>query len=49
MGHGIAQAFAQGGYQVALQDTIPQALERANTLMKSSLETMVEAGLDKEK
>jgi 3-hydroxybutyryl-CoA dehydrogenase len=45
MGHGIAQAFAQGGFQVALQDTIPQALQRADTLVRSSLETMVEAGL----
>lgn len=45
MGHGLAQIFAQGGYQVAMQDTIPQALERAAVLMKSSLETMVEAGL----
>ena len=45
MGHGIAQVFATGGYQVAMQDTVPQALERANTLMRGSLETMVEAGL----
>jgi 3-hydroxybutyryl-CoA dehydrogenase len=45
MGHGIAQVFAQGGYQVTLQDVIPQALERAAALMKSSLNTMVEAGL----
>jgi 3-hydroxybutyryl-CoA dehydrogenase len=45
MGHGIAQAFAQGGYKVALQDTIPQALTRADTLIRSSLDTMVEAGL----
>jgi 3-hydroxybutyryl-CoA dehydrogenase len=45
MGHGIAQAFAQGGYHVTLQDILPQALKRANTLIRSSLETMVEAGL----
>ncbi|HEX7474515.1 MAG TPA: 3-hydroxyacyl-CoA dehydrogenase family protein [Dehalococcoidales bacterium] len=45
MGHGIAQAFAQGGYPVVLQDTVPQALERAAILIKSSLETQVEAGL----
>ena len=45
MGHGIAQVFAQGGYQVALQDVVPQALDRASALMKSSLNTMVEAGL----
>ena len=45
MGHGIAQAFAMGGYQVAMQDTVPQALERAAVLIRSSLETMVEAGI----
>jgi 3-hydroxybutyryl-CoA dehydrogenase len=45
MGHGIAQAFALGGYKVALQDTIPQALERAEILIRSSLETMVEANV----
>ncbi len=45
MGHGIAQAFAMGGYQVALHDTVPQALTRATLLIKMSLETMVEAGL----
>jgi len=45
MGHGIAQAFALGGYQVTLQDIAEQALQRANTLIKSSLETMVEAGI----
>jgi 3-hydroxybutyryl-CoA dehydrogenase len=47
MGHGIAQAFAQSGYLVALQDTVPQALERADGLIRSSLNTMVEAGLMK--
>jgi 3-hydroxyacyl-CoA dehydrogenase len=45
MGHGIAQVFAQGGFEVALQDTVPQALERASTLIKSSLDTMTAAGL----
>ena len=45
MGHGIAQAFAQGGHPVALQDTVPQALDRADILIRSSLDTMVEAGL----
>jgi 3-hydroxybutyryl-CoA dehydrogenase len=47
MGHGIAQIFATGGYQVTMQDTVPSALDRANTLINSSLETMVEAGLIK--
>jgi 3-hydroxybutyryl-CoA dehydrogenase len=47
MGHGIAQIFAAGGFQVALQDALPQALERADILIKSSLDTMVEAGIVK--
>jgi 3-hydroxybutyryl-CoA dehydrogenase len=47
MGHGIAQVFAQGGYQVSLQDIEPRALQRATTLINSSLQTMVEAGLVK--
>ncbi|MBN1191272.1 MAG: 3-hydroxyacyl-CoA dehydrogenase family protein [Dehalococcoidales bacterium] len=47
MGHGIAQAFARGGFMVALQDVVPQALTRADTLIRSSLNTMVEAGLVK--
>ena len=45
MGHGIAQSFAQGGYQVSLQDTAAKALERADNLIKSSLKTMIEAGI----
>ncbi len=49
MGHGIAQVFSMGGYEVAMQDTVPAALERANTLMRGSLNTMVEAGLVKKK
>jgi 3-hydroxybutyryl-CoA dehydrogenase len=47
MGHGIAQAFAQAGYQVALVDKADQALLRASVLIKSSLATMVEAELIK--
>ena len=47
MGHGIAQSFAMGGYEVAIQDSFPLALERADKLIKSSLDTMVEAGLIK--
>jgi 3-hydroxybutyryl-CoA dehydrogenase len=49
MGHGIAQAFATAGYSVSLQDQIPQALERAAQLIRSSLNTMVEAGLFEQK
>jgi 3-hydroxybutyryl-CoA dehydrogenase len=45
MGHGIAQAFAMGGYEVSLHDQFPEALERAATLIRASLETMVEGGL----
>jgi 3-hydroxybutyryl-CoA dehydrogenase len=45
MGHGIAQSFAQSGYQVTLQDTSYKALERADALIKSSLNTMIEAGI----
>jgi 3-hydroxybutyryl-CoA dehydrogenase len=45
MGHGIAQAFAMGGYPVSLQDPFPQALERSDSLIKSSLETMLAAQL----
>jgi 3-hydroxybutyryl-CoA dehydrogenase len=44
MGHGIAQAFAMGGYKVFLQDQGFQALQRAKILIKSSLGTMLEAG-----
>jgi len=47
MGHGIAQSFAQAGYQVFLQDTSPKALERADALIKSSLQTMIEARIVK--
>ena len=45
MGHGVAQSFAMGGYEVAMQDSFPQALERADKLIRGSLDTMVEAGL----
>lgn len=45
MGHGIAQAFAQGGYRVSLVDTTREALDRGLKLMKSSLNTMAEEGL----
>jgi 3-hydroxybutyryl-CoA dehydrogenase len=49
MGHGLAQAFAQGGYQVALFSRTQKTLDRASALIGSSLDTMVEAGvLDKE-
>ncbi len=47
MGHGVAQIFAMGGYKVAMQDSFPGALERADKLIRGSLDTMVEAGLIK--
>ena len=47
MGHGVAQSFAMGGYEVSMQDSFPQALERADKLIKGSLDTMVEAGVVK--
>ena len=43
MGYGLAQAFATGGYQVSMFSRTQQTLDRASTLMKSSLETMAEA------
>ena len=49
MGHGLAQAFAQGGYQVALFSRTQETLDRASVLIDSSLDTMLEAGfIDKE-
>jgi 3-hydroxybutyryl-CoA dehydrogenase len=48
MGHGLAQAFAQGGYPVALFSRTQKTLDRASALINSSLDTMLEAGfLDK--
>jgi 3-hydroxybutyryl-CoA dehydrogenase len=49
MGHGIAQVFAQAGYQVSLQDTSPDSLERSKKLIESSLKTMIEAGIVEDK
>ncbi len=45
MGHGLAQTFAQGGYQVTLFSRTQKTLDRASALVSSSLDTMVEAGL----
>jgi len=44
MGHGLAQTFAQGGYQVTLFSRTQQTLDRASALINSSLDTMLEAG-----
>ena len=45
MGHGLAQAFAQGGYRVSLFSRTRKTLDRASALIGSSLDTMVEAGI----
>jgi enoyl-CoA hydratase/3-hydroxyacyl-CoA dehydrogenase len=44
MGHGIAQLFAQSGYDVALMDKYPEALERARGEIEVSLQKLVEKG-----
>ncbi len=40
MGHGIGQSFAQEGYQVSLYSRTEQTLDRAKSLIRSSLEAM---------
>jgi 3-hydroxybutyryl-CoA dehydrogenase len=45
MGHSLAQAFAQGGYQVFLNDTSEEVLSKAQTLISSNLDTLSRAGL----
>jgi len=45
MGHGIAQVFAQGGYQVSLFSRSQKTLDRAFTLIKTSLDTLAEGEL----
>ena len=42
MGHGIAQSFAQAGFDVILQDTSPAALDAARRSIARSLEKLVE-------
>ena len=44
MGNGIAQVFAQSGYEVRLVDAVPAALERAKTTIDKSLGKFVEKG-----
>lgn len=46
MGHGIAQTFAQRGYQVRLYDVSRDLVEQAITRIESNLQTFVEAGLE---
>ena len=45
MGHGIAQSFAYAGYQVSMMSRTRKTLDRAMSLIKSSLESMAGAGL----
>jgi 3-hydroxybutyryl-CoA dehydrogenase len=45
MGHGIAQAFAQGGCNVALHDTDQTVLEQAKEKIQLNLHALVRKGL----
>ena len=45
MGHSLAQVFAQGGYQVSLNDVSEEALTKAITLISSNLDTLSRSGL----
>ena len=44
MGNGIAHVFAQHGWQVALVDSAPAALEKATATIRSNLERQVKKG-----
>jgi 3-hydroxybutyryl-CoA dehydrogenase len=44
MGNGIAQVFAQSGFEVTLCDAVPAALERAQKTIDKSLSKFVEKG-----
>jgi 3-hydroxybutyryl-CoA dehydrogenase len=44
MGNGIAQVFAQAGFDVQLVDSVAPALDRARTTMQKSLGKLVEKG-----
>ena len=44
MGHGIAELFAMNGYEVALMDKYPEALEKAKGKIAQSLGRFVERG-----
>ena len=44
MGHGIAQVFAQAGFDVLLHDTSTAALDRARQGIEKSLGKFVEKG-----
>ena len=44
MGNGIAQVFAQSGYDVIVQDIAPKALDKAKATIEKSLGKFVEKG-----
>ncbi len=44
MGNGIAQVFAQSGFNVVLHDVVPAALDRARASIEKSLAKFVEKG-----
>jgi 3-hydroxybutyryl-CoA dehydrogenase len=44
MGNGIAQVFAQSGYDVIVQDIAPKALDKAKATIEKSLAKFVEKG-----
>jgi enoyl-CoA hydratase/3-hydroxyacyl-CoA dehydrogenase len=44
MGHGIAQLFAVGGYDVILMDKYPEMLDKAKVRIEASLQRWVERG-----
>ena len=44
MGHSLAQVFAQGGYNVRLNDVTDEILDRAKKLIASNLDTLIELG-----
>ena len=48
MGHGIAQAFAQGGCNVTLHDTDETVLEKASQRIGLNLKASAEKGLEEE-
>jgi 3-hydroxybutyryl-CoA dehydrogenase len=45
MGNGIAHVFAQHGWDVALVDSVPAALEQAGATIRSNLERQVKKGV----
>jgi 3-hydroxybutyryl-CoA dehydrogenase len=44
MGNGIAHVFAQHGWEVALIDTVPAALEKATATIRSNLDRQMKKG-----